>query len=396
MDAEPAPGAPGAARPRRLGAGPDDAERQARPARPATARRHVGVDRRRLARDALERLLVDVWERVLGRKGISVHDDFFALGGYSLLATRLFALVEDRTGQRVPVSVLFEHPTIAELAAVIRGGGWHTSWSSLVPIQPAGALQPFFYVAPYSISVLQLAPLGDELGRERPLYGLQPQGLDGTLPAHRRIEDMAAHYITEIKSVQPQGPYALGGHCSGAWVAFEMARQLEAAGDEINALVLVDQGPPGVERPTIEPKRYIANRLRFYFRDGRLRHTMAWQFKILTARLLLRRVGPRTTRFEEEVKAVHRQAFRAYDGGQITHDITLVCSAESLALADKSWYTRWSDRTAGRLTTRHVGGTHANLLVRPYVVELAREVERALGERDAVAPGRWAQHATGG
>ena len=152
-------------------------------------------------------------------------------------------------------------------------------------------------------------------------------------------------------------------------------------------MVLVDQGPPGVDRPKMEPKRYIANRLRFYFHDGRLRHAMAWQFKILTARLLLRRVGPRAVRFEEEVKAVHRQAFRAYGGGQISQDMTLVCSAESLALADKSWYTRWTDRTSGRLTTCHVAGTHANLLVQPYVAELGREVKRAMGEeQDDVAP----------
>ncbi|MGZ4792155.1 MAG: non-ribosomal peptide synthetase [Ilumatobacteraceae bacterium] len=328
--------------------------------------------------DSLDRVLVDIWERVLGRKHISVHDDFFALGGYSLLATRVFAMIEDRTGKRLPVSVLFEHPTIAELATLIRSDGWQTNWSSLVPIQASGAGQPFFYVAPYMISVLQLAPLGDELGADRPLYGLQPQGLDGRLPAHRTIEEMAAHYIRELKSVQPDGPYALGGHCSGSWVAFEMARQLEAEGDKINALLLVDQGPPGVERPEINPARYMVNRLRFYFRDGRLRHALAWQFNIIAARLLLHRVGSSTARFQEEVRSVHRHAFRLYRGGQIEQDITLVRSAESLALEDKAWYARWSDRTSGTLTTRNVDGTHANLLVQPYVRQLAAEVVRVM------------------
>ncbi len=89
--------------------------------------------------DTLEWMLVDVWKELLGRKHVGIHDDFFALGGYSLVATRLFALIEERTGKRLPLSVLFQHPTIAELAAVIRDDGWRPEWSSLVPIQPSGS-----------------------------------------------------------------------------------------------------------------------------------------------------------------------------------------------------------------------------------------------------------------
>ena len=328
--------------------------------------------------DALERMLVDVWQTVLGRKHVSVHDDFFALGGYSLLATRLFAMVEARTGKRLPVSVLFEHPTIAELAEAIRNEGWRTEWSSLVAIQPAGTQQPFFYVTPYLISVLELAPLGDELGRDRPLYGLQPQGLDGTLPPHTSIQEMAAHYIMEMKTVQPEGPYAVGGHCAGSWVAFEVAKQLTEAGEEVNSLVLVDQGPPGVERPKVKPLRYIMTRVRFYLSGGRLRYAVAFRLKVSMARFLLRRVGPPTARFEASVREVHRQAHRGYVGGRVDQDIMVILSEDSLALEDRAWYTRWNELTDGQVTTRHVGGTHANLLVQPFVGQLATVVSDAL------------------
>jgi thioesterase domain-containing protein len=337
----------------------------------------------RSPRDALEVMLVEIWSSVLNRKDIGVDDNFFALGGYSLLATRVFALIERRTGKRLPISTLFENPTIAELADAIRVDGADPTWSSLVPIQAAGSKHPFFYVAPYMISVLQLAELGEQLGCDQPLYGLQPQGLDGRLPPHERIEDMAAHYIAELKSVQPNGPYAVGGHCSGSWVAFEMARQLEANGDELRAVIVVDQGPPGVERPKIRTFRYLVNRTRFYFRDGRLRYSLAWQFKIVTARFLLRRVGPPTARFEETVREVHRHAVRRYGGGRIKHDITLVRSAESLVLDDKSWYVKWGTCTEGALTTMNVDGTHANLLVRPFVVQLASSFIDALEGSDA-------------
>ena len=343
---------------------------------PAPARQDEGSGS---ARDSLERMLLGLWGEVLNRSDFGVHDSFFDLGGYSLLATRLFALIEEATGKRIPVSALFETPTIAELAELIRDGGWTTTWSSLVPIQPGGSRRPFFYVAPYMISVLQFAHLAEELGPDQPLYGLQPQGLDGVLPAHERIEDMAAHYIDEIKSLQPHGPYLIGGHCSGSWVAFEMARQLEAKGDEVGAVILVDQGPPGVERPAIKPVAYLLNRLRFYFSDGRLRYALTWQLKIATGRLLLRRVGPPTARFAEEVKAKHRAAFVVYEGGDIEHDLVLLRSEESIALVDKSWYLRWADRTAGSFRHEIISGTHANLLERPYVEQLAARLRFALG-----------------
>jgi hypothetical protein len=147
-------------------------------------------------------------------------------------------------------------------------------------------------------------------------------------------------------------------------------------------VLLVDQGPPGVERPKIRPFRYLVNRTLFYFRDGRQRHSLAWQFKIATARFLLRRVGPPTARHEENVREVHRHAFRKYRGGRIKHDITLVRSAESLALDDKSWYVQWGMCTEGALTTRNVGGTHANLLVRPFVTQLASTFTEVLTATD--------------
>jgi len=329
-------------------------------------------------RDDLEVTLATIWAEVLGQPTVGVNQNFFDLGGYSLLATRVFALIEERTGHRLPISALFETPTVAELAEAIRSEGWRNEWTSLVPIRTTGSKPPFFYVAPYLISVLQFVHLGDELAPDQPLYGFEPQGLDGQLPAHTTIEEMAAHYITEMKSVQPHGPYAIGGHCAGAWVAFEMARQLEAGGDELAAVVLVDQGPPGVELPTIRPAAYLLNRMRFYLHDGRFRFALMWKLKIAFGRYLLRRVGSPTARHEEEVRATHREAFRHYHGGTIDHDIVLVRSAESIALVDKSWYTEWAGCTGGELSVESVSGTHANLLERPFVEALAAKIRTAL------------------
>jgi thioesterase domain-containing protein len=336
-------------------------------------------------RDVVEERLAGWFASVLQRRDIGIHDNFFDLGGYSLLATQLFAVIEAETGRRIPVATLFEAPTVASLADVIRQGASPSAWTSLVTIQPLGTQLPFFYVAPYMISVLELVRLGEELGHDQPLYGIQPQGLDGHSPIHTSIEDMAAHYIKEIKSVQPLGPYRVGGHCSGSWVAFEMARQLEAAGDELDAVVLVDQGPPGVERQFPPRSRYMWMRIRFYYSDGRLVPAIRWQLKIWAKRRFLRRVAPSTIRNEENVRAAHRAAYQTYVGGTIKHELALIRSDESISLEDKSWYLEWRTKTAGPMRVAHTPGTHANLLKRGFVEHLADRVRWAF-DRDQPLP----------
>jgi thioesterase domain-containing protein len=336
-------------------------------------------------RDVVEERLAGWFASVLQRRDIGIHDNFFDLGGYSLLATQLFAVIEAETGRRIPVATLFEAPTVASLADVIRQGASPSAWTSLVPIQPLGTQLPFFYVAPYMISVLELVRLGEELGHDQPLYGIQPQGLDGHSPIHTSIEDMAAHYIKEIKSVQALGPYRVGGHCSGSWVAFEMARQLEAAGDELDAVVLVDQGPPGVERQFPPRSRYMWMRIRFYYSDGRLVPAIRWQLKIWAKRRFLRRVAPSTIRNEENVRAAHRAAYQTYVGGTIKHELALIRSDESISLEDKSWYLEWRTKTAGPMRVAHTPGTHANLLKRGFVEHLADRVRWAF-DRDQPLP----------
>ncbi len=349
-----------------------------RAALPAPEGSSSAVQRGGAPRDEVEKQLVELWQEVLGRPNVGIHDNFFDLGGYSLLATRLFALIEARTGQRIPVSTLFQAPTIAELAVVLRDQDVAAEGDSLVPIQPSGSEPPLFYVAPYMISVLQFANLGVELGPDQPLYGIQPQGLDGRRPVHTRIEDMAAAYIREIKTVQPHGPYRIGGHCSGAWVAFEMARQLEAAGEPLDTVLLVDQGPPGVER-AIDWTSYLLGRLRFYFRDGRLRHALAWQAKIGLHRLRLRRLWNPASEYVAEVRRRHREAYLVYEGATVQSDLVLVRSEESLALSDKAWYLEWRGRTTGKFFETRAIGTHANLLERPYVTVLADRMRWAFG-----------------
>ena len=191
------------------------------------------------AQDALELQLINIWEAVLNRHPIGIKDNFFELGGHSLLAVRLFAQVEELTGHKLPLAVLFQAPTVQSLADMLRNQGWVSSWSSLVPIRPGGSKPPFFCVHGAGGNVLEFYPLAQHLEPDQPFYGLQAQGLDGSPIEDRSIEAMAAHYIQEMRSLQPVGPYYIGGYCFGGVVAFEIARQLQDQGEEVGLLAML-------------------------------------------------------------------------------------------------------------------------------------------------------------
>jgi amino acid adenylation domain-containing protein len=196
-------------------------------------------------RDLLELELANIWKDVLGVHSIGIRDNFFDLGGHSLLAVRLFAQLQKIFGKKLPLATLFQAPTVEQLARLLRDANWSPSWSSLVAIQPSGSKPPFFCVHAHRGNVLNFNALARCLGADQPFYGLQAQGLDGTRPRHTTIEEMAAHYLEEIRSVQPKGPYLIGGLCFGGKVAFEMAQQLRAQHEEIALLALIDSYAPG-------------------------------------------------------------------------------------------------------------------------------------------------------
>ena len=191
-------------------------------------------------RDALESQLVKIWESVLGVQPIGVRHNFFELGGHSLLAVRMMQRVERAFGRKLPVATLFQAPTIEQLAAIVRQKGWSPRWSSLVAIQTAGSKPPFFCVHGAGGVIVRFYDLARYLGSDQPVYGLQAQGLTGNDLPHTRVEDMAAAYIKEIRSVQPEGPYFLGGYSLGGVIAFEMAQQLMAQHGEQAVVVLFD------------------------------------------------------------------------------------------------------------------------------------------------------------
>jgi len=183
-------------------------------------------------RDATERKLVQIWEQVLGVSPISVTANFFDLGGRSILAARLFTKILRAFGKELPLSTLFRSPTVEQLADELRPSGQVAEYATLVPIQENGSKPPFFCVHGGAGSTLFLHQLSRELSHDQPFYGIEPEGLDGSRFQRLTVEQMAAHYVAEIRKVQPTGPYHIGGYCFGGLVAFEMAQLLLQQGEQ--------------------------------------------------------------------------------------------------------------------------------------------------------------------
>lgn len=327
----------------------------------------------------LERNLAKIWEDALGVSGIGRHDNFFDLGGHSLLAVRVFAQIEELTGEAYPLTSLFRGPTIAELAAVLRDGGYQSEFTSLVAVQPNGSRQPFFSVSPFLITTLSYQLLARYLGPDQPLYAFQPQGLEGEHPPHHTVQEMAAHYIDEMRAVQPHGPYLIGGHCAGNWVAFEMATQLQTMGEEVALLALVDSEPPNITPPPQPQLQRAFSRLMLYARSGRLRQALGWQVGLARQRLALRWSNSPAQQRVAEVRAIHAQAHGNFRAGRFHGDALLIRSRESTELRDCDWHLRWAELIDGELRTATVPGTHATLMLEDDNTEtMARHITSAI------------------
>ena len=195
-------------------------------------------------RDPLEADLVRRYEDALGRRGIGIHDGFFDLGGHSLLAARMADDYESETGVRLPLTALFVDDTVAHLAQAIRLGSL-AAHAEIAPLHERGARPPFVYVhGDFMAAGFHTHSLARLLGPEQPIYVVHPHGLaDRSIPTS--IEAMAADRLRVLRAMRPHGPYVVGGHCNGAFVAFELARQLIDAGEEVPAVIVVDASAPG-------------------------------------------------------------------------------------------------------------------------------------------------------
>jgi amino acid adenylation domain-containing protein len=191
-------------------------------------------------RTDIEKQLAGIWQEVMGLEKISIFDNFFALGGRSLIAVQIMARIEKVTGKRLPLATLFEYSTIEKLALRLNLDAKSITWESLVPIKPQGSKMPLYIVHGAGLNVLLFNALAMNMDAEQPVYGLQAKGLNGIDEPLDVMEEIAANYIAEIVGQNPTGPYALAGYSLGGTIAYEMAHQLTQMGKEVKMLAVFD------------------------------------------------------------------------------------------------------------------------------------------------------------
>ena len=360
-------------------------------------------------KDAIERYLVGTWKEILGVAEVGVETSFYELGGHSLLALQVFNGLHEKYKVRLPLSALVEHNTIRALASHVRTlpdfheeateptaaataqvqPGQMSGWNTVVALQKKGELPPFFCVAGLGGNPMNLRHLADALGTNQPFYGLQHRGVDGVLHPHDTIEAMAAEFIADIRRVQPNGPYYLGGFSFGGLAAYEVAQQLLAAGDRVGGLVMLDTSNPNVltwplkdrvwnhlVNMRTEGPMYLKNRTLAKLRTWRDQRD--WHKRVAAAK---------TDSFTYRVELVtemSNQAERRYAPAPLDAEVVLIKSEFRVPPVEGIGYpphesNGWRSLVApGKLDIRLVSSSHLDMVVVPHATETARRIADGL------------------
>lgn len=357
-------------------------------------------------RDALEQQLVEIWEQVLGVKPIGVHDNFFELGGHSLLAVSLFTQIEQVLSQKLPVATLFQASTVGQLAEALRQKNKAIGKSSLVAIQPRGSSPPFFCAHGMGGGVLDYDDLARYLGPNQPFYGVQEHDLAEAEKPFTQIEAMAAHYVAEIRTLQPQGPYFLGGYCFGGTIAFEMAQQLHGQGQQVALLAIIDNDAPHFEATRWDsgyPFHFLKN-LPYWLADfwhlspvrrsARLRR----QVSLLRQKIARRIYRPQRESIWADIEAAidndrkdipesyqkivetHYLALKSYQPQVYQGRITLFRTGRNSLFGPFTVDMGWEQLATGGVDIKQISGFHEDLLQEPAVQLLAEQLKSCLDQ----------------
>lgn len=346
-------------------------------------------------RDMLEFSLARIWEQVLDIHPVGVRDSFFDLGGYSFSAMRLVFRIREELGRQVAIATLFEEQTIERLAIALRQSDFRIQPVSVVPLQAKGSMRPFFCVHPFGGGVICYSPLANHFADDRPFYGLQAPGLDDEREPLSDMAALASNHIEAMRSIQPEGPYLIGGWSFGGKVAFETAQQLRAQGEEVSLLALIDAEP--VYSREVDADYITEAGDQAIFLMGLFRKALPISFERLSgldsegqllymiqvakdARLLPPDFGlPEAKRWLELLFA-HRTAGLNYTPEPYSGPVTLLKAAEGLPEENTDPTDGWAEFVTGELRVRMVPGDHRSMMSESNVAGLAQALMACIDE----------------
>ncbi|MGZ5075413.1 MAG: amino acid adenylation domain-containing protein [Methylobacter sp.] len=318
-------------------------------------------------RNSMEQQLAEIWAEILKIDRIGVHDNFFALGGHSLLAVKVIAEINKRLNMDLALSVIYQSPTIEELAIIISSGNPQLSWYSLVPIQTQGSRPPLF-----AIHTITLLDLPRHLGKDQPLYFLRygmAAELNNSSVSLPLLEKLAGHYIEEMRRVQPHGPYYLVGFSFGGVIAYEMAHQLLANGYQVNLVGLLDTYLTE-EKQLLPLHRIIYN----FFKQSPSELLAMVKNKIvdlITPNKYGTDFWPHVYTEAPDMACRNNYQPKTYDG-RITlfQGSTVESRLFSYALPEHAW----AELIGDRLDVQQISGNHFNIFQEPHSKVLAEKI----------------------
>jgi acetoacetyl-CoA synthetase len=349
--------------------------------------------------EELERFLQALWERLFDLSPIERTDSFVELGGDSLMAAAMLAELRDATGFTVSLATLLGAPSIAQLAAYVRGSHAAGESQVVVPLR-AGNGTPVFWVHSMAGSVMECLAVIHALRTSRPLVGLHARGLNGETPPLQDVAQMAASYIDEMRSVQPHGPYSLIGYSFGGLVAYEIAQQLHRAGEQVDIVCLVDtyvherwlpwgawlrfqrayvkrqwqtfSGLPLAQRSQFISRKLVGAMDKIRLRLGRMAHAPLRE---------IAHFPPVLVRVREAMRvAMTTYRPQPYDGGPV-HFVRAALPESERGDPLPLWR-----RMARRgLAVAQVSGSHTEMILEPNVALLAATLDRVFGHEIAPA-----------
>jgi amino acid adenylation domain-containing protein len=348
--------------------------------------------------DALESKLVSIWETVLGKHDIGTTDNFFDLGGNSLLVAKLLLRIEQRLGKTLSLANIFQAPTIQQLAAMVGGRSIPIHHPAIVPIQPQGSKPPLFWVRGGPLFL----PLAHRLGGDRPLLGLHlPTDDASQLQVPYNLEDIAGALVRCMREAQPEGPYYIAGLCVNGVIAYEMARQLEEQGEKIALLVVFDaQNPAYYEDFSQESRgRLLRKRVEFQFSNLR-REGLPGLADFVNDRIIgiRRRLS---VRYWRACHAWHRRVNidRLEDLEHIVHPASFVYrpkpySGRVVFFQSTDWpvgrywdfHASWNGLIGGGLELHKIRGGHESMFYEQNVDLLAQKLQSCLKDVEAANP----------
>lgn len=344
---------------------------------------------------AKQKLIYDIWSELLAIENIGLTDNFFEVGGHSLIAIEVMMRIEKETGKRLPPSTLFQYSTIAGLASVLDDQADISHWKSLVPIKPSGDKDPLYIIHGAGLDVMVFNNIARYVDTNQPVYGVKAKGKDGDDEALDVIEEMAAFYISEIIQQNPDGPYALVGFSAGSVIAFEMAKQLMAMNRKVKIVGIIDYDLEQPEVNTFFNKKMKKNTIEFFPRlmyvlNSLVRHPKkAIKFQLMCLRLryvsLASRFGvSNNTKLEglylhiENAKQKHEEALRNYVVKPLDISIDLFSTKIKVYYLKDTQFLGWKPYALKGIKVHKVPGDHDDMLLPPNDKEFANVLQQAL------------------